>query len=91
LARRDVAAYTLYDVIRHLASQARWPTDHDRIAALASVDEAEALAVLGTSAHNIECPHSTVLDSGRCEDCGRTIVLRDPPRPTSPQRYVRGG
>lgn len=68
-----MAAYTLYDVLRHLAGAAAWPSEEDKRAALESIGEAEKMAVLGNTARNIECPHDDIQIDGRCADCGRTI------------------
>jgi len=69
-----MAAYTIYDVLRHLVEKSSWPSEEDRRAAVQSVTEAERMSVLGNVAVNIECPHTT-LENGRCVDCGRTIEV----------------
>lgn len=69
-----MAAYTIYDVLRHLCGAASWPSEEDRRAAVESINEAERMSVLGNVARNMECPH-TDLDNGRCTDCGRTIEV----------------
>lgn len=69
-----MAAYTIYDVLRHLAATASWPSEEDKRAAIASITEAESLSVLGNVARIIECPHTT-LSAGRCVDCDRTIEV----------------
>lgn len=69
-----MAAYTIYDVLRHLVEKATWPSEEDRRAATESITEAERLAVLGTVAGRLSCQHE-LLDAGICIDCGRTIEV----------------
>lgn len=79
-----MAAYTIYDVLRHLAAAAAWPSEADKRAAIQSVTDAEALNVLGNLARNMECPHTDLRD-GRCVECGRTVeVGRNPTIGTAP-------
>jgi hypothetical protein len=65
----------VYDVLRHLCSVAAWPSEPDRRAAVASINEAEKMSVFGDVAKMIECPHDADLVDGRCQDCGRTIEV----------------
>jgi len=78
-----MAAYSLYDVLRHLASVAAWPSEEDKIAAMASITEAEAMSVLGNVAIAMKCPHDPEdRTNGKCE-CGATIDVGhgvSPPR-----------
>lgn len=79
-----MAAFTIYDVLRHLVEKSSWSTEQDRTAAMESIREAEQMSVLGNAARLIECPHA-VLSGGVCDDCGRTIeVGLSPAVPRSP-------
>lgn len=79
-----MAAYTLYDVLRMLVNDSRRSEEEKRVL-IESVNEAEDLAVLGTVARNIECPHPSMNERGKCTDCGRTLEIRDPG--PYPRRY----
>lgn len=69
-----MAAYTIYDVLRHLAQVSPWPSEEDRHAAIKSITEAEGMNVFGNAARNIECSHPE-LRNGRCVECDRTIEV----------------
>lgn len=68
------SAYTLYDLLRALIERVGWPTEAEKRAAVDSVNEAEAMGVLGTMAKQLACPHESVRRDGICEDCGGNVV-----------------
>lgn len=70
------AAYSLYDLFRTLIERVGWPTEEEKRAALASVDQAERMQVFGNLASAMVCDHPTgeTDREGRCVDCGRGIV-----------------
>lgn len=82
------AAYSLYDLLRALIERSGWPTEDEKRAALASVDQAEANSIFGNLAANMACEHpEDALDmaTGKCDDCGRQIIKVG----GGPPRYVR--
>jgi hypothetical protein len=70
-----MAAFTLYDVLRHLVQGAAFPNEEDKRAALDSITEAESLGVLGNTARSIGCPHTELLNTGNCAECGRQVQV----------------
>jgi hypothetical protein len=70
-----MAAFTIYDVLRHLVEAAAWRTEEDKRAALDSITENESLGVLGNIARSIGCPHPELDVTGKCGDCGRQVEV----------------
>lgn len=69
------AAYSLYDLLRTLVERVGWPTEAEKHVALASVDAAERMQILGNLASQMTCTHppEAMTGSGRCDDCGKQI------------------
>lgn len=83
------AAYSLYDLFRALIERSGWPTEDEKKAALASVDQAEKMNIFGNLATAMACEHpEEALDyaTGICRECNRQIIKVG----SGPPRYQRG-
>jgi predicted RNA-binding protein with PIN domain len=71
------AAYSLYDLLRTLIERVGWPTEDEKRVALASVDRAEQMQILGNLANQMTCSHPAedMSASGKCGACGKQIEV----------------
>lgn len=69
-----MAAFTIYDLLRHLCQEVRWSTEQDKRVALDSVREWESVSALGHMTNTLECPHENLV-GGTCTECGRAIIV----------------
>jgi len=69
------AAYSLYELFRTLIDRVGWPTEEQKRAALASVDSAERMGILGNLAVDMTCTHpdDERTAGGKCALCGRQV------------------
>lgn len=65
-----MAAYSLYELLRVMIERVGWRTEAEKLAALASVNEAEQMNIFGNLAIQTACKH--IKRRGNlCLDCGR--------------------
>jgi hypothetical protein len=85
------AGYSLYDLLRTLVERVGWPTEDEKRVALASIDAAERMQVLGNLASMMACEHpeEAMSKSGKCADCGRQVEVEQSPWGREAPRYVR--
>ena len=71
------AAYSLYELLRVLIERVGWRTEAEKVAALDSVNQAEAMGIFGNLAQIMKCPHESVSRPARgvtiCNDCKRRL------------------
>lgn len=71
------AAFNPYELLRILIDRVGWPTEAEKAAALAAVDQYEGVQLFGNLASALACDHpdDERTRGGRCDLCGRQITV----------------